>query len=179
MKIPIEMKNFCTVFVEIDDEDYEKIKNFNWKVSFSNKFYFYAVHRHGIKQNCTRRKRITYALHRLIMGLSNDDKRVVDHINGNNFDNRKKNLRICTIQENNYNITNISGKSKYQGVSDARKASKNKPWRATISCNNKTKHIGYFKTEEEAALAYNKKALQLRGKFAKLNKIEIEEKSDD
>jgi len=42
---------------------------------------------------------------------------------------------------------------------------------ATIAENGKTKHLGTFKTEKEAAIAYNKKALELWREFAKLNVI--------
>lgn len=38
--------------------------------------------------------------------------------------------------------------------------------------NGQKFYLGIFKNEEEAALAYNKKAFELSGKYAYLNKIE-------
>ena len=63
--------------------------------------------------------------------------------------------------------TTTETRSKYKGVWK-RKAS----WRANIKHNYKTIHLGSFKTEEEAARAYNAKATKLYGEFAKLNIIE-------
>ena len=42
-------------------------------------------------------------------------------------------------------------------------------WRATIKIAQKDIHIGYFDTELEAAEAYDEKALELFGEFAKPN----------
>lgn len=47
--------------------------------------------------------------------------------------------------------------SKYKGVCKERGS-----WRAAIQIEKKTKFLGYFKDEEEAALAYNKKVKDLR-----------------
>ncbi len=54
---------------------------------------------------------------------------------------------------------------------------KKKVWRADISFNNKSEYLGGFYTEEEAALAYNKRAIELHGEFANLNQINTEESS--
>jgi hypothetical protein len=42
-------------------------------------------------------------------------------------------------------------------------------WRATITFNRKQIHLGAFDDESEAARAYDRKALELFGAFAKTN----------
>lgn len=61
-------------------------------------------------------------------------------------------------------------KSKFRGVSTNTK-SKKKPWRAFTNSNGRQVSLGYFKTEEEAARAYNEKAKELFGDKARLNAI--------
>lgn len=58
--------------------------------------------------------------------------------------------------------------SNYRGVSRQVNSTK-KPWRAYITFNGKQIRIGGFATEEEAALAYDKKAKELLGSSARLN----------
>jgi hypothetical protein len=72
----------------------------------------------------------------------------IDHINGDRLDNRIANLRSVTRQENNRNraigITNTSGTI---GVSWH---SRDLVWSAQIHKNGKQKHIGHFKSKDEA-----------------------------
>jgi group I intron endonuclease len=65
--------------------------------------------------------------------------------------------------------------SKYVGVSYI-KASNN--WHSYINYNGKRTNIGHFKTEIDAAIAYNNKAIELFGEDARLNIIEEEGKCD-
>jgi hypothetical protein len=48
---------------------------------------------------------------------------------------------------------------------------RSKPWMAQIKFNYKVIYLGMYKTKEEAALVYNKKAVELFGEFAQLNII--------
>lgn len=109
------------------------------------------------------------ALHRFILNIN--DKKVIDHINGNSLDNRKENLRVCTQQQNLFNKT-LSKKSKsgFKGVW-FRKECKTKPWQAQIKFNSTEIHLGYFKNKVEAALAYNQATLKYFGSFANINKF--------
>lgn len=135
----------------IDAEDYNKVKHCNWAKEKSR----------GYALSCTRHK---VSMHRLIMDTPAD--LLTDHINHNKLDNRKSNLRFCTASQNQWNKPSYGGTSKYKGVSRRR----NK-WKASIGKNNKSHHIGYFDTEEEAALAYNAKAKKYFGEFACLNQL--------
>jgi hypothetical protein len=122
----------------------------------------------GGRKNCKYR---TVLMHRFILGL-NDRGTQVDHINGNPLDNRKENLRLVNQQQNNFNKKidkrNTSG---YKGVFRMKDRPK---WKATIGFQGKVLHLGFFDTKEEAALAYNMKAVELHGEYAKLNIIKEE-----
>lgn len=100
-------------------------------------------------------------LHRYLMGVHEEEysiKKVVDHINGDKFDNRIQNLRVC---EHKDNMKNIRKGSKVIGVSQL----KNGKWAARIMHNYKGMHLGYFDTEQEAIIARLTKEFELCGDY--------------
>lgn len=105
-------------------------------------------------------------LHRLITGAKG--RRVhVDHINHDNLDNRKINLRLVSNTQNSFNQRKTKNKtvSKYKGVTRDKRTSR---WTARI----RQQRLGTFDTEREAAECYNEAALRLFGEFACINHIE-------
>lgn len=107
----------------------------------------------------------TIKLHNYLIGEIPEGY-VVDHINGNKLDNRRENLRIITTHMNNINRKGRNGSSVYKGVSYDSSRDK---WISSIQINGKTKHIGRFDSEEEAARAYDKESYMTYGEYAKLN----------
>ena len=103
-----------------------------------------------------------YQAHRLAMiyTYGHCDSKDIDHINGIKHDNRIVNLRFATRSENKQNrlTTQPNNKSGYTGV-DWHKYSNG--WRATITTMRKQKHLGIFKTPEEAYAAYVEAKRQL------------------
>jgi hypothetical protein len=102
-----------------------------------------------------------------------NEKLQIDRIN-NNGNYEPSNCRWVTQQQNVFNKPGSKkSSSKYKGVSWNKK---NKNWRAniTIKCKEirKQYNIGSFKTEIDAATAYNKRAKELFGEHAYLNRIE-------
>ena len=107
-------------------------------------------------------------MHRLIMGSPKG--MVVDHINGDTLDNRRSNLRVCTSQQNSFNARAQTGTSKYKGVSKNSRCP-GKPWYAYIRHNYKSINLGNHQNEKTAAMAYNRKAKELFGDYARLNQV--------
>lgn len=74
----------------------------------------------------------------------------VDHRNGDRTDNRIENLRECSQGENGQNLavyrSNTSGLT---GVTH-----RAGQWRARIDVGGKQKHLGWFRTAEDASAAY-------------------------
>ena len=102
------------------------------------------------------------------------DGLVVDHINGNVLDNRISNLRICTYSQNSRNKGKIIANptSKYLGVCRCPwyiEGSKRKKWIAFSQENKKTKTIGSYNCEIEAAIARDRYVKERYGEFARLN----------
>lgn len=161
-KIPLTKNKFALV----DDEDYERLNRFKWH-ALDSRGTHYAVRNRPTKNG----KRGPIRMHRDILNLKLGDKRQADHIDGNGLDNRKSNLRICNNRQNCQNRKPRQGTSRFKGVSfHCRKDRPNwKRWLTQIQINGKNKHVGYYKDEVRAAMAYDEIALKAFGEFARLN----------
>ena len=145
------------IFTLVDEEDYENVIKYNWHLSGGKYAYNTDV---GL-------------MHRFIMKVT--DKNIyVDHKYHNCLDNRKKNLRLCTQQENcsNQQIQKNAKKSSlYKGVFWDKERCK---WQSVIKHNQKRIFIGRFDNEIDAAKAYDAKAIELFKEFAFINiKIDL------
>lgn len=145
-------------FAIVDADDYDFLMQWKW---------WYAKGTYAARSVGGRRNKKILFMHRLILNTPED--KFTDHINGNKLDNRRKNLRHCTHQQNMSNMKNrIGGTSKYKGVYWHKGGKK---WAANVTVNYKNIHLGLFVSEIEAASAYNEAALQYFKEFAKLNII--------
>lgn len=145
----------------VDDADYDFLMQWKWHANRNkNKVYaMRAIHKDG--------KTKLYGMHRQILGLT-DPSICGDHLDGDGLNNQRHNLRACTSQENVRNSKSRGGTSRYKGVSWYPRRNK---WVAYITGGGKRKTIGYFGSEQEAAMAYNKYAPVYHGEFAALNEI--------
>lgn len=139
----------------IDDEDWPLVEHYCWRVH-SSRGWIYAA--------SGRRPRIF--MHHLI--LPRRPGLLTDHRDGNGLNNRRDNLRYATQAQNlansSYAGKQLGAASPYKGV-----YARDDRWRAV--CGHK--HVGYFKTPEEAARAYDAAARARYGEFAVLNFPEV------
>lgn len=152
------------VVVMIDDDDFEYLSQFRWKLN--NYGYVYRTGtKYDTSWNDAKHPGKVY-MSRCLMGLERGDKHEVDHINRNPLDNRKVNLRIVERYKNTQNRSPRMNKTSiYKGVYLFR----NGKWHAQIAANKKKYHIGYFDNEVDAAKAYDECAKKIYGEHAYLN----------
>jgi len=113
------------------------------------------------------KKRKLVFLHRLIgermFGESAVFGKIVDHANRDTLDCRRNNLRIATVSDNAFNKKMpVKASSRFRGVTKRKNG-----WEAIC----RGRHLGVFKTEEDAAIAYNNEAKIVGGNFAVLNEV--------
>lgn len=157
-KIPLSGKKGEGLFAIVDDEDFEELSKYNWYLTSVG----YAARG---KWNKDKERSDVLLMHRQLMSFPTG--KLVDHINMEKLDNRKCNLRIATKSENMRNSPKRSSNtSGYKGVVFVKHIKK---WKAEITLNYKNTHIGVYQTREEAAKAYDAKAVELFGEYAQLN----------
>lgn len=133
-----------------DKEDYKQIKQYYWR---KNSLGYIVSYNYETKEN-------TY-LHRLVMNHPNS---MVDHIDRVRHNCTKKNLRLCTMQENAYNInlpsSNTSG---FIGVFWIQRDQK---WRSSIKHGGKYIHLGLYENKLDAIKARLEAEVKYCGEFA-------------
>lgn len=145
----------------VDDLDFEWLNQWKWYAAKQGKK-FYASRRP------TKYGQLIH-MHRLILGIPNDPNIFADHKDRDSLNNQRHNLREATRSQNNSNRTPI-GASKFLGVF-YKAESTIRPWYVRIVKNKKAKYLGSFTNEIDAAIAYNRAAIELHGEFANLNKV--------
>ena len=150
------------LFATVDAADFEWLSQYNWcalKVGRPNaepKFYAARMTRNGEEQ-----KKRMVLMHRQILGEPKG--KVVDHKNLDTLFNSRSNLRPTTQSGNSLNQAGHSDRaSKFKGVYWHRV---NKKWVADF----RGKYLGSFASEEMAAAAYDKAALEYSPHMALTN----------
>lgn len=88
---------------------------------------------------------------------------LVDHKSGDTADCRRGNLRLCTPSQNQANRKKLTrGRNLPKGIKP-----RGKGYRAVICYHGKDINIGQFQSVEAAAAAYDAKAIELFGEFAR------------
>ena len=146
-------------FVLVSDEDFDYLAKYKWHLNS-----------YGYVRTSISRK--TVFMHRLIFtrrNISINKPKQVDHINLDKLDNRFENLRLVIPQHNLVNRTGLKNTtSRFKGVS----LTKYGTYKSSINENGRSVSLGFYRTEEEAALVYNAKATELFGEYAYLNQID-------
>lgn len=149
-KIHLSGKRGTGKYAIVDDDDYDRLAACKWQLSARG----YAAARNQIQ------------MHRKVMAAPRGT--LVDHINGDKLDNRKANLRLATNQQNLWNRSKPN-RYGYYGVHPPR--TRKEGWRYIIKNGDRQEYRAGFETARDACLAYNARALELRGEFAKLNEV--------
>lgn len=132
----------------VDDNDYAFMSRIRWHAK--------------VDRNGSVSAQATISAHTLITGY-----RLTDHVNGNQLDNTRINLRDATSRQNSWNRGRRSdSKHDYKGVTWSRSRQQ---YRARIQVGEKRIWSGYYATVTEAARAYDALARKHYGEFARLN----------
>jgi hypothetical protein len=129
---------------------------------------FTATVQHGYRVGLI--NRTTYQAHRVIWAMQTGDdpgSAQIDHVNRDPSDNRIENLRLATSSQNQANKVGKPGSSsRYKGVNALKGSGL---WQGTLRHNKTRLHLGTFRCETAAAIAYDKAAMCLYGEFALTN----------
>lgn len=147
----VDIKN-TSVIALVDDEDFDLvIASGPWYLSHGR-----AV-QHGYALGLT--------MQELILGK--DSSREIDHIDHNQLNNQRNNLRYATRSQNTANRRRFKNNtSGYIGVAYHTRLDK---YQAYVSKDKQIHFVGTFNTAIEAAKARDEKAKELHGEFSSLN----------
>lgn len=133
----------------IDDEDWDRIKNYSWCLHADKQYVGGRVENGKM-----------VLLHRFIMNVSSDMK--IDHINHNTFDNRKENLRICTQAQNMWNAKHRGSNTGIRGIHFRKKVGN---YQVDITSYGKRVYLGVYPTIEEAIIVRKTAEFKYHGDY--------------
>ncbi|MBN1804423.1 MAG: HNH endonuclease, partial [Sedimentisphaerales bacterium] len=150
-------------WAKVDQDDYYRLRKYKWVVSLrSGKFYAVRI---KLDRTDGGKYSSVISMHREIMNAGKGQ--LVDHRNLDSLDNRRGNLRIATQSENMQNRQKRkNATSQFIGVCFDKRAN---DWVGVVTREGKSYWLGHFDSEIEAAKAYDEKAKELFGEFARLN----------
>ena len=171
-QVPLTRGEVATV----DDEDFEWAASYKWYANKGRCGSFYAARGAFVREPDGTRRQWTVQMHReLLIRLCGEppEGHLADHEDGDTLNNTRGNLRWLPPRESNLNRrASNRGGSEYRGVYFRKDRQK---WHARTKVDGKSVLGGNYDTEEEAAAAYNRLALQYHGEHAKLNVIKDKE----
>jgi hypothetical protein len=148
-------------FAVVDDEDYDWLNQWKWSYTRANSG---TSGGYAIRSVTKNGKGKIILMHRFI--LNAPPHLQVDHADGDGLNNRRSNIRLATASQQMANRNRPKNSRPFRGV---RWVEEKKRWRAEITANSKVRHIGYFDDPILAALAYDEKAIESFGEFARPN----------
>lgn len=140
----------------VDDEDYEMLVALGSRWCVSDGYAFNRAHGR---------------MHRFLLNAPAGV--MVDHRNGDKLDNRRENLRLCDNSKNQANRKVSRGMSPFKGVTWQKRVHGGGYWKAQIVVNGVLHYLGSFRTDLDAAAAYNVAAKKHFGEFAHLNDLSL------
>ncbi len=158
----------CNLFFEVDDEDTQKVLDHNTR--WCALFKFRVSKRKCVITQINCRSYITkdvIALSHIILGKPPEEM-VIDHIDRNPLNNKKRNLRFVTKSQSMMNRNKYSHTKKYKNVF---RSVSGHCWKYRIIVDGKEYCETGFPLEEMAAEAVNEKMKELHGEFAVLNRL--------
>lgn len=161
VKIPVGEK----LWAVIDEKDAPRVSRLRWSpVRVEHLVYARRLLPGGRSQ----------FMHRFILRARNR-KPKIDHDNHNGLDNRRKNLRRASNNQNTQNSYKFRTpcSSRFKGVYQPKVTSR---WYAMIKAKGRRIFLGSFKMEIEAAKAYDRAAIKYFGRFACINLKQRKEK---
>lgn len=147
--VDVSSAKFPHAVTRIDETDLALITESprRWYAAKTKNGLPYVVRNMGAKH-----EQYTELLHRVILQLT-EPNNFGDHRNHDTLNNRRYNLRPATIGQNLQNQRgHRGGSSSYLGVSWCKR---DRCWRAHCQIEKKHRALGSFKTEAEAAVAYD------------------------
>lgn len=160
VRIPLHSRKYHDLFAVIDEEDADLVRHHRWcpKTGRNTIYAHTAITRDGVRTSIT--------LHRFLIDAKPGE--IVDHINHDGLDNRRSNIRVCTLDQNGANRRGAA-KSNQCGYIGVYFHTRFNRYCASVSRKGKTIHVGYFDNALDAAHARDRVALEFYGEFATLN----------
>lgn len=146
------------MYAIVDADDYDWLMQWPWSALYRDPNGWCATRYVSSNKRVQRRR----FMHTELM-CGDGPVQVVDHRDGCELNNTRRNMRFATAQQNAANRRGTA-RSGFKGAYETPNG-----WTSYITHNYRQIYLGSFSTKEDAARAYDKKAVELFGLFARLN----------